>query len=112
MKKKRSAAYLKDDKPNFHSPVIKREPTALLVKSRNEQLIELANRLRQSSYILADMPAVYSLDKEEREKEHPVRKNSYDFLRKSQVYNYPEHKVNQERRMAQELNLTHMEEEV
>ena len=112
LKKKRSAAYLKDDKPNLHSPVIKREPTALLVKSRNEQLIELANRLRQSSYILADMPAVYSLEKEEREKEHPVRKNSYDFLRKSQVYNYPEHKVNQERRMAQELNLTHMEEEV
>lgn len=29
LKEKRSAAYLKDDKPNFHSPVIKREPTAL-----------------------------------------------------------------------------------
>ena len=58
------------------------------------------------------MPAVYSLEKEEREKEQTVRKNSYDFLRKSQVYNYPEYKVNQERRMAQELNLTHMEEEV
>lgn len=112
LKKKRSAAYLKDDKPNVHSPVIKREPTTLLVKNRNEQLVDLAERLRQTSYILADMPAVYSLEKKESEKEQPVRKNSYDFLKKSQVYNYPEHKLNQERRLAQELNLTHMEEEV
>lgn len=109
LKKKRSAAYLKDEKPALHNHIIKREPTALLVKSHSEQLIQLADRLRQTSYILADMPAVYSLEKEDREKEQPLRKNSYDFLRKSQVYNYPERKINQERRLAQELNLTHME---
>ena len=112
LKKKRSAAYLKDEKAGLHHHIIKREPTALLVKNRNEQLIQLADRLRQESYILADMPAVYSLEKEDRVKEQPQRKNSYDFLKKSQVYNYPERKVNQSRRLAQELNLTHMEEEV
>lgn len=112
LKKKRSAAYLKDEKAGLHHHIIKREPTALLVKNRNEQLIQLTDRLRQESYILADMPAVYSLEKEDRVKEQPQRKNSYDFLKKSQVYNYPERKVNQSRRLAQELNLTHMEEEV
>ncbi|MGZ7236403.1 hypothetical protein ACXWOK_09420, partial [Streptococcus pyogenes] len=91
---------------------IKAEPTAHLVKKRNEHLTQLADRLRQTTYILADMPAVYSLDKEDRGKEVNQRKNSYDFLKKSQIYNYPERKINQERRMAQELNLTHMEEEV
>jgi hypothetical protein len=112
LKKKRSAAYLKDEKPTLHSQVIKAEPTAHLVKKRNEHLTQLADRLRQTTYILADMPAVYSLDKEDRGKEVNQRKNSYDFLKKSQIYNYPERKINQERRMAQELNLTHMEEEV
>lgn len=110
LKKKRSAAYLQDDKP-APAKVIKREPTALLVNNRNEQLAELANRLRQTNYILVDMPAVYSLEKEDREKEPTVRRNSYDFLKKSQVYNYPERKIHHERQLAQELNLTHMEEE-
>lgn len=110
LKKKRSAVYLKDDKPT-PAKVIKREPTAPLVKNHNAELTHLANRLHQSSYILADMPTVYSLEKEEREKETAVRKNSYDFLRKSQVYNYPERKVQQQRQFAQELNLTHMEKE-
>lgn len=111
LKKKRSAAYLKDDKP-APAKVVKREVTAPLVKDRNPQLTSLANRLRQTDYILADMPAVYSLEKEDRDKQTAVRKNSYDFLKKSQVYNYPERKLHQERQMAQELNLTHMEEEV
>lgn len=110
LKKKRSAAYLKDDKP-APARVERREVTAPLVKERNPQLVTLADRLRQTSYILADMPAVYSLEKEDRAQQSTTRKNSYDFLKKSQVYNYPERKLHQEHQMAQELNLTHMEEE-
>lgn len=110
LKKKRSATYLKDDKP-APARVIKREPTAPLIKDRNTHLTALANRLRQTSYILADLPTAYPLDKEERAKESTIRKNSYDFLKTSQVYNYPERKLHQERQFAQELNLTHMEEE-
>lgn len=110
LKKKRSATYLKDDK-SAPARVIKREPTAPLIKDRNTHLTALANRLRQTSYILADLPTAYPLDKEERAKESTTRKNSYDFLKTSQVYNYPERKLHQERQFAQELNLTHMEEE-
>ena len=110
LKKKRSAAYLKDDNP---TPVRshQHEPTAFLIKDKPTHWMELADRLRQTSYILADLPATYPLEKEEREKEPAVRKNSYDFLKTSQVYNYPERKIHQERQFAQELNLTHMEEE-
>ncbi|MBF0775345.1 hypothetical protein BVE84_02220 [Streptococcus azizii] len=109
LKKKRSASYLHQEPPRHILPE-KHQVTAPLVKKSVPQLTALANRLQQTDYILADMPAVYSLQKEDREQEVPVRKNSYDFLRKSQVYNYPERKVQRERRMAQELNLTHMEE--
>lgn len=110
LKKKRSAAYLKDDKP-APTRVVKQGPTAPLIRDRHTHLTELANRLRQTSYILADVPAVYPLEKDERGKETNIRKNSYDFLKTSQVYNYPERKIHQERQFAQELNLTHMEEE-
>lgn len=109
LKKKRSASYLHQEKPRHILPE-KHQVTAPLVKKTVPHLTALANRLQQTDYILADMPAVYSLQKEDREQEQPVKKNSYDFLKKSQVYNYPERKVQRERRLAQELNLTHMEE--
>ncbi|MER0123539.1 hypothetical protein ABPH35_07410 [Streptococcus sp. ZJ93] len=109
LKKKRSASYLHQDKPHPVKPA-KQQVTAPLVEKKVPHLTELANRLRQTDYILADMPAVYPLKKEERGQERPVAKNSYDFLKKSQVYNYPERIANRERQLAQELNLTHMEE--
>lgn len=109
LKKKRSASYLHQEVPR-HILSENHQVTAPLVKKSVPHLTALANRLQQTDYILADMPAVYSLTKEEREQKQPVKKNSYDFLKKSQVYNYPERKVQRERRLAQELNLTHMEE--
>ncbi|MCQ9212000.1 MULTISPECIES: hypothetical protein [unclassified Streptococcus] len=111
LKKKRSASYLHPEKKRHILPE-KQPITAPLVKPPVSHLTALANRLQQTEYILADMPTVYSLQKEDREQEVPVKKNSYDFLKKSQVYNYPERKVQRERRLAQELNLTHMEEEL
>ncbi|MGT2715574.1 hypothetical protein [Streptococcus respiraculi] len=109
LKKKRSASYLHQEKPR-HILQEKRQVTTPLLKKPVPHLTALANRLQQTDYILADVPAVYSLQKEDREQEQAVKKNSYDFLKKSQVYNYPERKVQRERRLAQELNLTHMEE--
>ncbi|MBY5006431.1 hypothetical protein K6V33_09370 [Streptococcus suis] len=111
IKRKKSAAYLQDDKPH-PAKVVKREPIAPVVESRAEHLGNLADKLRQETYILADIPAVYSLKKEDRQEEQTTKKNSYDFLKKSQVYNYPEKQVQRERQVAQELNLTHIEEEV
>lgn len=109
LKRKRSAGYLKTDKPT-PAKVFKQTPPQ--VEDKQSSLSQVADRLRQTHYILADMPAVYSLKKEDREQEQaaPI-KNSYDFLRKSQVYNYPERKIKKERQLAQELNLTHIEEE-
>ncbi|NQN50256.1 hypothetical protein HPA16_07875 [Streptococcus suis] len=110
LKKKRSATYLRDEKPTpakvFVKPAVSPTPE---VKAGT--LSHLADKLRQTDYILADIPAVYSLKKEDREQEQPVRKNSYDFLKKSQVYNYPERQQQRDRRIAQELNLTNIEEE-
>ncbi|MDY3024191.1 MAG: hypothetical protein SOS23_02585 [Streptococcus hyovaginalis] len=113
LKKKRSASYLRDEKTTIHPsqtrPIIS---TPDIANGKNvDKLTRLANNLRQTDYILAEIPRVYSLKKEDREQEQAVKKNSYDFLRKSQVYNYPERAVQRERQLAQELNLTHIEEE-
>lgn len=110
LKKKRSASYLKDEMP-APAKINKQEPTAPLVARKHTQLSQLADRLRQTEYIVADLPAVYPLGKDERQQETVVKKNSYDFLKKSQVYNYPERKNAQAKSMAQELNLTYMEED-
>ena len=113
LKKKRSAGYLRDEKtviqPSRVRPVV--VPSETTVGTKVDRLTRLANNLRQPEYILADMPTVYSLKKEDREQAQSVKKNSYDFLKKSQVYNYPERTIQRERQLAQELNLTHIEEE-
>ncbi|HFI0362128.1 TPA: hypothetical protein ACGO51_000410 [Streptococcus suis] len=109
LKKKRSATYLRDEKPAPAKVVVK-PPVVSTTESKAGRLTRLADNLRQSDYILADMPAVYSLKKEDREQEQVIKKNSYDFLRKSQVYNYPERRQQRDRQVAQELNLTHIEE--
>ncbi|MDW8590606.1 hypothetical protein Q7V28_00845 [Streptococcus suis] len=110
LKKKRSATYLRDEKPAPAKVVVK-PPVVSTTESKAGRLTRLADNLRQTDYILADMPAVYSLKKEDREQEQVIKKNSYDFLRKSQVYNYPERRQQRDRQVAQELNLTHIEEE-
>lgn len=106
LKKKKSATYLKEEKLGQSKVTL----TKTSVKGKVGQLSRLADKLRQTDYILADLPAVYSLKKEDREQGTTIRKNSYDFLKKSQVYNYPERQQKQERRIAQELNLTEIEE--
>ncbi|MGV3079744.1 hypothetical protein ACEE44_06030 [Streptococcus sp. 32226D021BW] len=110
LKKKRTAPYLRDDKP-APAKVFVKPPVTPSPEEKVGNLTRLADRLRQTDYILADVPAVYSLKKEDREQEQPIKKNSYDFLKRSQVYNYPERQQHRERQVAQELNLTNIEEE-
>lgn len=108
VKRKRSAAYLVDEKPHLSHTILKQaRPAQAPVSS----LTQLAERLRQEEYILAELPQVYALDKASREQVSNQPKNSFDFLRKSQVYNYPERQREREYQMAQELNLRVMEEE-
>lgn len=109
LKRKRSADYLQQERP-IHKPIRPVQTSSHVSKPKTE-LSVLADRLSQDHYILADMPQVYSLDKEDREQAKQQTRNSYDFLKKSQVYDYPDRQVRRERQIAAELNLTHMEEE-
>ena len=72
---------------------------------RNNQLTHLANRLRQTDYILAELPRYYQKPDN---RERPQQVNSYDFLKTSQVYNHQERKEHREQ--VQELNLVQLEE--
>lgn len=111
LKKKRSAPYLRDERTPLVKPRSPKEVRIPVVHEEARSLTRLSAKLQQETYILADLPPVYSLKMEDRQQEKQSRSHSFDFLKKSQVYNYPERKVQQERRIAQELNLTHLEED-
>lgn len=110
LKRKQSANFLREDKLTQAKVLIKPQATEP-TESKVNKLSRLADNLRQVEYILADMPATYSLKKEDRSQEQNYKKNSYDFLKKSQVYNYPERQQQKVRQIAQELNLTNLGEE-
>ena len=117
LKKKRSAAYLTSDftaKKRFYPAVtngntaISHQPTAFFQKENGSELAKYSRNLKQDQYILADIktdPSVHQPN------ELPKKaKNNYDFLKTSQIYNKKELQSQRERRIAQELNLTRLEE--
>jgi hypothetical protein len=71
-------------------------------------LAKYSENLRQSTYILAEIKPVFKEPNNKATKKST--KNNYDFLKRSQVYNQEENKTQKERRMAQELNLTHYDD--
>lgn len=117
LKKKRSAAYLTSDftaKKRSYPAVtngntaISHQPTAFFQKENGSELAKYSRNLKQDQYILADIktdPSVHQPN------ELPQKsKNNYDFLKTSQIYNKKELQSQRERRIAQELNLTRLEE--
>lgn len=115
LKKKRSAAYLTSDftsKKRSYPAVtngntaISHQPTAFFQKENGSGLSKYSRNLKQDHYILADIKVNTSLPKESPKKS----KNNYDFLKTSQIYNKKELQNQRERRIAQELNLTRLEE--
>ncbi|MGT2666825.1 cystathionine gamma-synthase [Streptococcus rifensis] len=109
LKRKRSASYLNFDKPGFKSKELPQpKPTRRdLDKEQMDDLARSANRLRQSSYILAELkPDVLEVNEEEAPKSP---KNNYDFLKTSQVYNYQGNSQKKNKKVAQELDLTRFE---
>ena len=115
LKKKRSAAYLTSDftaKKRSYPAVtngntaISHQPTAFFQKENGSELAKYSRNLKQDHYILADIKVNTSLPKESPKK----FKNNYDFLKTSQIYNKKELQNQRERRIAQELNLTRLEE--
>ena len=115
LKKKRSASYLtKDITPTRrHSqPNLVRQgnqPTAPFQKENPGEFVKYSQKLTQSHYILAE--EVHSIPtKNEEVSASAPKKNNYDFLKKSQIYNKKSKQTEQERRVAQELNLTRITE--
>ena len=115
LKKKRSARYLTQDvshtrrqtKTSHVRPA--NQPTAPFQKENPGEFAKYSQKLGQSHYILAETVS---------QVEHPIadgetshsKKNNYDFLKKSQIYNKKSKQKEQERQVAQELNLTRMSE--
>jgi len=117
LKKKRSAAYLPSDftaKKRSYPAVtngntaISHQPTAFFQKENGSELAKYSRNLKQEQYILADIKTEPSVHQPN---ELPKKaKNNYDFLKTSQIYNKKELQSQRERRIAQELNLTRLEE--
>ena len=115
LKKKRSASYLtKDITPTRrHSqPILVRkgnQPTAPFQKENPGEFVKYSQKMTQSHYILAEEVKSISTKNEDVVAPAP-KKNNYDFLKKSQIYNKKSKQTEQERRVAQELNLTRITE--
>ena len=115
LKKKRSATYLTKDVTHTrrHSqPTLVRkgnQPTAPFQKENPGEFIKYSQKLTQSHYILAEEIKHISTDSVEKQA-RTANKNNYDFLKKSQIYNRKNKEIEQERQLAQELNLTRITE--
>ena len=115
LKKKRSANYLTQDfsraKRHSKSGLVRQgnQPTAPFQKENPGEFVKYSQKLTQSHYILAEEVSHISTQAESKETSGP-KKNNYDFLKKSQIYNKKSKQTEQERRVAQELNLTRITE--
>ena len=115
LKKKRSASYLTKDIPptrRHAQPSLVRQgnqPTAPFQKENPGEFVKYSQKLTQSHYILAEEVSHISTQTEKTETSGP-KKNNYDFLKKSQIYNKKNQQKEQERQVAQELNLTRITE--
>ena len=115
LKKKRSASYLTKDitptRRHSHPSLVRQgnQPTAPFQKENPGEFVKYSQKLTQSHYILAE--EVHSIPTKNEEVSAPApKKNNYDFLKKSQIYNKKSKQTEQERRVAQELNLTRITE--
>lgn len=75
---------------------------------RPTELACFSQKLHQDTYILVDLPKVYH--KPEPANSNKSKKNTFDFLKRSQIYNYKERQEKRERQIAQELNLTRFDD--
>ena len=115
LKKKRSARYLTQDvshtrrqtKPSQVRPA--NQPTAPFQKENPGEFAKYSQKLGQSHYILAETVSQVEPPIADGETSRS-KKNNYDFLKKSQIYNKKSKQKEQERQVAQELNLTRMSE--
>ena len=114
LKKKRTAPYLTTDpvattskrKKPFISERKPGQPTAPFQKENPGELLKYSKRLRQDQLILAEFESAG----EPEVAEPTEKKNNYDFLKTSQIYNKDQHKLKAQP-IKQELDLTHLDQE-
>ncbi|AND78740.1 hypothetical protein [Streptococcus pantholopis] len=95
-------------KPSFQRQPSQPASAQSKSSSQGSELSRFSKKLHQESYILAEIPQVYT---EPRNSVRPKpKKNNYDFLKRSQIYNNQEFETQKEHRLTQELNLTRFAE--
>jgi len=112
LKKKRSARYLTQDvshtrrqtKTSQVRPA--NQPTAPFQKENPGELIKYGERLKQEQLILLE--GAEELPVQESHQEEKPKKNNYDFLKKSQIYNKDQQNI-PTRLIKQELNVTNLD---
>ena len=115
LKKKRSAKYLTQDVSHTRrhngSTLVRQgnQPTAPFQKENPGELAKFSKNLIQSHYILAEEVGQVA-NPTPKTQTGKNKKNNYDFLKKSQIYNKKNKQTEQERQVAQELNLTRITE--
>ena len=115
LKKKRSAKYLTQDVSHTrrHSSSTHArhgsQPTAPFQKENPGEFAKFSKNLSQSHYILAEEAGQVATPTFENQA-GKAKKNNYDFLKKSQIYIKKNKQSEQERQVAQELNLTRITE--
>lgn len=110
--KKKRQAYLSNEVKKMPSKTaFQQQLKATLPKTPaklTNKLSHLTEKMHQEDYILAEIPVTY---KEPDNTSVPKpKKNNYDFLKRSQIYNKEAQQSQREHRMAQELNLTRFDD--
>ncbi len=110
--KKKRQAYLSNEVKKMPSKTaFQQQLKATLPKipaKPTNKLSHLTEKMHQEDYILAEIPVTY---KEPDNTSVPKpKKNNYDFLKRSQIYNKEAQQSQREHRMAQELNLTRFDD--
>lgn len=78
---------------------------------KTTSLTRFSEKLHQETYILADIKPEYKVPNNA-EQNRKNNKNNYDFLKNSQIYNRPDSRQRSERKVAQELNLTKIDDDM
>ncbi|MCU9534223.1 hypothetical protein [Streptococcus sp. CSL10205-OR2] len=105
--KKKRQAYLSKELSHSTRSIFPKKVLPSFPKHTSD-LHRIATKLQQEDYILADIATSHSEPKEMTV--NKKQKNSYDFLKKSQIYNKKEMTQHKEKKIAQELNLTRFED--
>lgn len=105
--KKKRQAYVSTDIQKLPSKeAFQKQLKATLPKTTprsTSQLSHLTDKMHQEEYILAELPVMYQTPNNASAQK--PKKNNYDFLKRSQIYNKQNQNTTKDHQKVQELNL-------